>query len=344
VVDDSAVLRRLITTVLAQDDDIEIVGTACDGIEAIAKVDELLPDVVTLDVEMPRMDGLAAVERIHAAHPRLPVIMFSTLTDRGAAATLTALSRGASDYVCKPSGATDVAESMSRVREDLVPRIKALAGARRVAAAAAVVRTRPAVVVNRRPEVLVIASSTGGPDALSKVLSGLPASFPLPVLIAQHMPPVFTAQLADRLDRVSPLTVSEAVDGDLLRPGHVLLAPGDFHLRVARRAASLRATLDQGERENFCRPAADPLLRSVAEACGPAVLALVLTGMGQDGLVGARAIVGAGGHVVVQDAETSVVWGMPGAVAEAGLAHEVLPLPAIAARLATLVTRSALVG
>ncbi|WP_232681531.1 chemotaxis response regulator protein-glutamate methylesterase [Nocardioides sp. R-C-SC26] len=334
VVDDSAVLRRLISTVLGKEPDLEVVGTACDGLEAIDQVEELRPDVVTLDVEMPRLDGLGAVERIHAAHPRLPVIMFSTLTAQGASATLTALSRGASDYVTKPSGSGDIGASMERVREDLVPRIRALAGARRVVASSAPVRVRAAAPQARRPQVLVVASSTGGPDALSQVVAGLPASFPLPVLVAQHMPPLFTAQFAERLDRVGPLSVAEAADGDVLRPGRILVAPGDFHLRVGRSGALAVARLDQEPPENFCRPAADPLLRSAVEVYGGGVLALVLTGMGHDGLAGCREVVAAGGRVVVQDEETSVVWGMPGAVADAGLAHEVLALPTIPARLA----------
>lgn len=341
VVDDSAVLRRLISTVLARDPDLEVIGTASDGLEAIDAVDELAPDVVTLDVEMPRLDGIGAVERIRERHPRLPIIMFSTLTERGASATLAALSKGASDYVTKPSGSGDIAGAMARVQEDLVPRVKALAGARRVAAAASgpLPPPRRAPAVTTRPEVLVIACSTGGPDALSRVLPALPASFPVPVLVTQHMPPVFTAQLADRLDRISPLSVREAVDGEPLLAGHVLIAPGDHHLRLSRRADRARAQLDQGPRENFCRPAADPLLVSAAAGFGPAVVAVVLTGMGQDGLLGCRAVVEAGGRVVVQDEASSVVWGMPGAVAGAGLAHDVLPLELIASRVVSLCTR-----
>ncbi len=341
MVDDSAVLRRLISTVLARDPDLEVIGTASDGLEAIEAVARLEPDVVTLDVEMPRLDGLGAVERIRETHPRLPIIMFSTLTDRGASATLAALSKGASDYVTKPSGSGDIAGAMARVQEDLVPRVKALAGARRVAAAAAVATPPPrrAPAVTAPPEVLVIACSTGGPDALSRVLPSLPASFPVPVLVTQHMPPVFTAQLAERLDRLSPLSVREATDGETLQAGHVLIAPGDHHLRLSRRGDRARAQLDQGPRENFCRPAADPLLTSAAAGFGAGVVAVVLTGMGQDGLLGCRAVVDAGGRVVVQDEATSVVWGMPGAVAGAGLAHDVLPLDQIASRLVTLCSR-----
>ncbi|GAA4111747.1 chemotaxis response regulator protein-glutamate methylesterase [Nocardioides fonticola] len=341
VVDDSAVLRRLITTVLSSDPGIEVVGTATNGREAIARVDELRPDIVTLDIEMPELDGLGAVEIIHRNHPRLPVIMFSTLTEKGAAATLQALSRGASDYVTKPSGAGSVHESMARVREELVPRIKALTGTRRmVPQAPPPVRRRLAGEL-ARPQVLVIACSTGGPDALCTVLSNLPATFPLPVLVTQHMPPVFSTQLAHRLDRLSPLAVREAADGDAVLPGTVLLAPGDYHLRLARDGVAVRARLDQGEKENFCRPAADPLFRSAAQVYGRSALAVVLTGMGQDGLLGSRAVSEAGGYVITQDQESSVVWGMPGAVAGAGIADEILPLDTVASRLISVATRQA---
>ena len=341
VVDDSAVLRRLISTVLASDPEIEVVGTAVDGRDAIARVDELKPDIVTLDIEMPVLDGLGAVEEIHRRHPRLPVIMFSTLTEKGAAATLQALSRGASDYVTKPSGTGSMHESMARVREELVPRIRALAGRRRLVVEAPAVPRARASALPPRPSALVIACSTGGPDALCRVLGSLPESFPLPILITQHMPPVFSAQLAQRLDRLSAVHVHEAVDGEPVQPGTALVAPGDFHLRVRAEGASTVVALDQEEKENFCRPAADPLFRSAASVWGRGVLGLVLTGMGQDGLEGARAVAAAGGYLIAQDRETSVVWGMPGAVAGAGLADEILPLEAVAPRLVGLATRAA---
>jgi two-component system chemotaxis response regulator CheB len=340
VVDDSALLRRVIISVLTEDPEIEVVGAARDGLEAIEMVDRLLPDAVTLDIEMPRLDGLGALAVIHERHPRIPVVMFSTLTERGAASTLEALSKGASDYVTKPSNSGSVSESLASVREQLVARVKGLVGARRVVAARPVVR-RPAAPLGARPEVVVIASSTGGPDALTKVLSSLPGALDVPVLVTQHMPPVFTAMLAERLDRTSPMSVREAVDGDIPRAGEVLVAPGDHHLRVERHAGVVRAVVDQGPAENFCRPAADPMFRSAAEVYGAGVLALVLTGMGQDGLVGAREVSRRGGRILVQDELTSVVWGMPGSVAEAGLAHEVLALDAIAPRLAALARSAA---
>ena len=339
VVDDSPTIRRLVTMALVEDPAIEVIGHAVNGREAIAQVRRLKPDVVTLDIEMPVLDGLGALRGIREDHPRLPVIMFSTLTQRGAITTLEALSLGASDYVTKPSNTGSVAESIASVRNQLVPKIKALAGVRRVLAPTPPV-TRPLMPAPAvSPELLVIGASTGGPDALSRLMAGLPADLPVPVLVVQHMPPVFTAMLAERLDRVSPLSVAEATEGAVLQPGTALLAPGDFHLRVGRSAGVLRAHLDQGPQENFCRPAVDALFRSVHETVGGRAVAVVLTGMGQDGLIGCQLLAGSGARIVVQDEETSVVWGMPGAVATAGLAHEVLPLDDVAARLTALVPR-----
>lgn len=334
VVDDSALVRRLVTTALQGAADIEVVGVADDGLEAVRQVDALDPDVVTLDIEMPRLDGLGALTRIRERHPRLPVIMFSTLTERGATATLDALSRGASDYVTKPSNTARISDGIEAVREQLVPRIRALAGMRRLTRVSAPPRLRPpapgsaAVPV----EAVVLGCSTGGPDALARLLPLLPADLGVPVLVVQHMPPVFTAQLAARLDRLAGLAVAEACDGEAVLPGRVLVAPGDQHLRVARRAGVVRAVLDGGPQENFCRPAVDVLFRSAVETYGGGLLAVVLTGMGQDGLVGARAVAAAGGRVLVQDEASSVVWGMPGAVAGDGIADAALPLEELAAR------------
>jgi len=258
--------------------------------------------------------------------------MFSTLTERGASATLDALSAGANDYVTKPANVGSVAQSMESVREQLIPKIKALTGRPVQAARAftpAPVPPRPPAPRSgprRRPAVLVIGSSTGGPEALARVLPQLPASLPVPVLLVQHMPPVFTRQFAQRLDRLCALRVVEAVDGTLLQPGTVHLAPGDRHLVVRKTGRGLQTALTQDPPENFCRPAVDPLFRSAVEAFDGAVLGVVLTGMGADGRIGAGRIRETGGAVVVQDQATSVVWGMPGAVATAGYADEVLPL------------------
>lgn len=358
VVDDSAVVRRLVATALRADPEFEVAGYAVDGEEAVERVAELQPDAITLDVEMPRVDGLEALRRIRARWPRLPVIMLSTLTERGARVTLDALSLGASDYVPKPQGAASVNEAVGELGAQLRPRLRALVGVRRMLDEPAPVRDpapvraagpggRPAgLPAGRgrgkppsRPDLLVVGCSTGGPDALAQVLAALPGTLRVPVLVVQHMPPVFTTMFAERLDRVSAFEVREAADGEPVGPGQVRIGPGDWHVTVEPSPDGLRTRLDQGPPENFCRPAVDVLFRSAAAACGEHVLGLVLTGMGQDGLVGARSVTGAGGAVLVQDQETSVVWGMPGAVAEAGLADEVLPLPALVEELVARIGR-----
>lgn len=328
VVDDSVVIRRVVTEELSADAGIEVIGTASNGKIALEKLPQLTPDLVILDIEMPELDGLAALAAIRKTHPRLPVIMFSGLTERGAAATLDALSLGASDYFTKPSGPGGMDESRRVIREELIPQIKEL-GKPKPPSSVYRPTSKPGERIGRA-DVVAIGTSTGGPNALAEVFAGFEANFPVPILIVQHMPPMFTRLLAERLTSHSKIAVSEAVDGEPVKPGRALIAPGNFHLEVVRDGTGVKAKLHQQPPENSCRPAADPLFRSVAKAYGPGALAVVLTGMGQDGLRGCEAILAAGGRAIAQDEASSVVWGMPGAVVKAGLTEKTLPLSLIA--------------
>jgi two-component system, chemotaxis family, protein-glutamate methylesterase/glutaminase len=347
VVDDSVVIRKLLTDILSKDPEIEVVGIASNGKLALAKVPQLNPDVMTLDIEMPELDGLGTLTELRKTHPKLPVIMFSTLTSRGAVATLEALSRGATDYVAKPANVGSVSAGMQSVSDQLLPKIKALCpfNCPAISPAGPALRPRPttmraAVPVPRTCEMIVIGSSTGGPQALGTVLRALPKNLPVPVAIVQHMPPVFTRHLAERLNQESGLTVFEAAGGETLQPGQVAIAPGDLHLELHREGVAVKTFLTKAPPENSCRPAVDVLFRSAASIYGSGCLGVVLTGMGQDGLRGGEHIVQAGGTVFAQDEATSVVWGMPRAVAQAGLAAKVLPLAEISQEL----TRAVAVG
>jgi two-component system chemotaxis response regulator CheB len=348
IVDDAVVVRKMVGDVLSADSALEVVGAAANGRIGLAKIPQVNPDLVTLDMEMPEMDGLQTLAVLRKTYPRLPVIMFSTLTARGAVATLDALSLGANDYVTKPANVGSVAVGMQRIREDLIPKIKALcpgiAGIERPPAPS--LRTlrpenhtppRPGSSIEqaihspgRRVDIVAIGVSTGGPNALAELLPQLPADFPVPVVIVQHMPPLFTKLLAERLAAKSAIRVNEGAAGALLQPGYAWVAPGDFHMVVARDAAAVRLQMHQGPPENSCRPAVDVLFRSVAKLYGTGALAVVLTGMGQDGLRGCEEIRESGGQILAQDEASSVVWGMPGFVARAGLADKILPLEQMA--------------
>jgi len=336
VVDDAVVFRRLVVEELSADPALEVVGTAANGRIALAKLPQVTPDLVILDIEMPELDGLATLREIRKVYPKLPVIMFSALTERGASATLDALAFGATGYFTKPTSVGGPEQSLQIIRDELIPEIKALCGhaAGPVFPQASLVSTTPGAVTGppqaEPVEVVAIATSTGGPNALTEVFAGLLGALPVPVVIVQHMPPMFTRLLAERISAQFSLPVAEGRSGATLRPGHVWIAPGDFHMTVARNCSEVQILLNQNPPENSCRPAADVLFRSVAQAFGPNVLAVVLTGMGQDGLRGCEVIRSAGGQVIVQDESTSVVWGMPGFVARAGLADRVLPLGLIA--------------
>lgn len=334
VVDDSSVIRKVLTHALASNPDIEVAGTAPSGPIALAKIPQLNPDVVTLDVEMPGLNGIQTLAEIRKVYPKLPVIMFSSLTERGASATLEALAMGASDYVTKPS-AENLDRARELIRKELVTKILFFARRRIAATPASAVKATPKPRLGgQRIDVLAIGSSTGGPNALLDLLPRLPADLPVPVVLVQHMPPLFTRFLAERLDSRSPLCVREAERGAALKPGQVWVAPGDYHMTVERKPSSVVLSLNQGPPENSCRPAVDVLFRSVATAYGANVLAVVLTGMGYDGARGAQAIREAGGEIFVQDESSSVVWGMPGAVVAAGAADKICPLSAIASEIA----------
>lgn len=351
VCDDSAVIRAALCRMLEAEPGIQVVARAADGQQAVQLAERHQPEIVVLDIEMPVMDGLTALPLLMRQDPKLRVIVASTLTAKGAGIALQCLRLGAADTLHKPGTAEIRDDSfrrelvarvlgLSRLRR-LASVLKPTAGAVPAAAAASGLALRPK---GARPVLLAVGSSTGGPQALSALMQGIARGLPetgavggrtgaslgVPVVVTQHMPPVFTPMLAEHVGRSSGLPSAEAADGQALLPGHIYIAPGDKHLLVRQAAGGLVATLSDAPPENSCRPSVDPMLRSAAEALGGRVLALMLTGMGQDGLAGTRAVVEAGGTAVAQDEATSVVWGMPGAVARAGLCHQVLPLPRLA--------------
>ncbi len=322
----------MLNDLLASDSETVVAGAAGDGRQALARIRELKPDLVTLDIDMPGMDGLEALVEIRKLYPKLPVIMFSTLTERGAMVTLDALARGASDYVAKPSPSETPERSHERVRKELLRKIKSLCAERapRPQPQPGPASTSLSVRPESRIDVVAIGTSTGGPGALSELIPQLPADFAVPIVIVQHMPPVFTRLLAERLNTLAPLDVREGKEGEKLQRGQVWIAPGDHHMTVARKGNDFLLGLNRDPQENSCRPAVDVLFRSVAQTYGANVLAVVLTGMGSDGTQGAAAVREAGGEVIVQDEESSVVWGMPGKVVAASLADHIFPLSGIA--------------
>lgn len=353
IVDDSAVTRSLLRSVIATDPAFEVAGTAADGASALNALPLNSPDLVLLDVEMPVMDGLVTLRQLRQRGYKIPVIMCSSLTQRGARVTIEALAVGASDYVAKPSGQPGREAAVRALAQELIPKIRALV---RPSLALAVdplaLRPAPAgfaasVAVplpSSLPRVVAIGVSTGGPAALDVVLPALPADFPLPVVVVQHMPEVFTRLFAERLGRRCRLRVCEGSEGEPVIPGAVYIARGNWHMQViASTPTGKPATihLNQDPPENHCRPAVDVLFRSVAKVYDSGVLALVLTGMGSDGLAGCRLIRSQGGIVLAQDEASSIVWGMPGSVAQAGLAHKVLPLDGMAQEIVRIAGRAA---
>lgn len=345
LVDDAVVVRKVLSQAIGADPDLEVAATAANGRIALEKFAPAKPDIVLLDIEMPEMDGLETVRELRKINGRVPIIMFSTLTERGATVTLEALALGATDYVTKPSNINGAA-TLEAISGELIPKIRALCHLR--ASQGSPVpdgkQLRPQLSIPPHPpllppaHVVVIGVSTGGPDALARVLPSLPADFPVPLLIAQHMPPIFTSMLAARLTSKCVLPVRECVSGEPLKPGCALIAPGDFHMVVQSEDGVAYVRTNQGPRENFCRPSVDVLFRSVANVYGARTLAVILTGMGQDGLSGCEMLRSQGARVYVQDEASSVVWGMPGFVARSGFADKILPLHQIGAEIVRATT------
>jgi two-component system chemotaxis response regulator CheB len=353
ICDDSAVIRRAIGNILEADPGIQVVARVANGRAAVDSIAAHLVDVLVLDIEMPVMDGLTALPLLLKAAPGVRIIMASTLTTRGADVALEAIRLGAADTIAKPSAA-DIQDG--RFAAELLARVKGLArlrhnarapaGARRsagthpVPGASAAEPNQPLRLLpapRQQPLLLAIGSSTGGPNALFVLVKSLSPSIRIPIVLTQHMPATFTTILAEHIDRLGVLPCAEAKHGAPLLPGHICLAPGNRHLIVRRRPQGLFAELSDEPAENFCRPSVDPMLRSAAAAADGRVLVVMLTGMGSDGLAGTRAVVEAGGAALAQDEASSVVWGMPGAIARAGLVHAVLPLEQIGARAMKLI-------
>ncbi len=355
VVDDSVVIRGLISRWIASEPDMMVAASLRTGLDAVNQIERVDPDVAVLDIEMPELDGISALPLLLAKKRNLIIIMASTLTRRNAEISFKALSLGASDYIPKPES-TREATAAETFHHDLVQKIRSLgAKVRRTTTASspplALDRLReplprpqsaPVQLLQRgfstqAPRALLIGSSTGGPQALMTLVTELgPVIDRFPVLITQHMPPTFTTILAEHLARASHRPALEAVDGEIVRAGRIYLAPGGRHMRVARHGADVVIALDDGPPVNFCKPAVDPLFTSAIDIWRAGILALVLTGMGSDGMRGGREIVAAGGSVIAQDEASSVVWGMPGAAAHAGICAAILPLCQIAPKLVRL--------
>jgi len=357
VVDDSAVIRGLLTRALEKDATVKVVASVGNGEAAIKALERHDIDVIILDIEMPVMDGLTALPKLLAAKPGVQIIMASTLTRKNAEVSLRALQAGAADYLPKPSSTSELTGADS-FRRELLEKVKALGKAARPArpatarttvasAESTVAVPRPVRPISLRkpssalPRIIAIGSSTGGPQALLEVLRDMAASVKLPILITQHMPATFTTLLAEHIERATGVRCAEGKDGEPVTGGRIYLAPGNFHMTVERSGPGSVIRLNQNPPENFCRPSVDPMLRSLSPIYGAALLTIILTGMGSDGQKGAAEVVQAGGTVIAQDEATSVVWGMPGAVATAGLCSAVLPLKEIGPSVRKMVMRSA---
>lgn len=352
VVDDSMVVRRVVSGVLAEDPQIEVVDTAINGRLGVEKALKLKPDVVLMDIEMPEMDGLEALPLMRKSFPKMPIIMFSTLTQKGATATFRALSLGATDYIGKPTESANLDAAKNAIRSEILGRVRHFGaayanipltkdGGTNVSTANPLKPIAPRSLQMGRAkspiQVVAVGISTGGPNALEKFLPAFPKNFPLPILIVQHMPPMFTKMLADHLNGKCQIEVFEGKPGDTVGPGQAVIAPGGSHMVVVRAKGALQIATNMGPMENSCRPSVDVMFRSVLDAYGAGTLAVMMTGMGNDGFKACEMIYARGGQILAQDEETSVVWGMPGFVAKAGIADAVLPLDRLAPKVMSLV-------
>ncbi len=347
IVDDSAFMRNALTSMLSSDPEIKIVGTAKDGLDALDKIKELRPDVVTMDVEMPRMDGIAALKKIMETNP-LPVIMVSSLTTEGAKVTLEALEIGAVDFI--PKNLSELSINIVKIKEMLIEKIKYL-GKKGVPKKATIRRLAPAAPSTQKPKetiiqtpsplvrttgdrkvgIVAIGTSTGGPKALQEIIPHLPKDFPVPIIIAQHMPANFTGPFAERLNQLSHIRVKEAEEGEVIKPGSAYIAPGRGHMRVKRpRGLETVLTISENKEEYIYRPSVDAMMLSVSELFPGRALGVILTGMGNDGCKGLQAMKKTGARIFAQNEESCVVYGMPKAVVDAGIADKVLPIEEIA--------------
>lgn len=362
IVDDSAVIRGFLARWLSEESDIEVVAFASNGAIALKEFEKYRPEIVILDIEMPEMDGMTALPQLIAMDRDVKIIMASTLTVRNADISMKALAKGASDYIPKPESTRQAGEKEAFQR-DLVSKIRALGETRRLKLGEKMPSSNGAKVapsiaptalggglyrgskIKLRPyrpglfpKVLAIGSSTGGPQALFSVFEKLKGKLSLPVFITQHMPATFTAILAEHLSKISGMNCAEAVDGEKVESGRIYLAPGEWHMTVVKDGADARISLNQNPPESFCRPAVDPMLRSLVEVYGSRILTVILTGMGHDGQMGCEQLANSGGYIIAQDEDSSVVWGMPGAVATAGLSNAVVSLANIPAAIENVLT------
>lgn len=329
VIDDSALIRQMLTEILSNRDDIEVVGTAADPFIAREKIKQLAPDVLTLDIEMPKMTGLQFLQNLMRLRP-MPVIMVSTLTERGAPETLEALELGAVDYICKPKAKTET--KLRIFADDLVDKVRMASTARVRPFEQNKVVQKEVLKSNDFQRIIAVGSSTGGTEAIKELLTNVPVNCP-PILITQHIPKVFSTSFAERLDRYLAMEVFEAQEGMIIRPGCVYIAPGDYHLTIARSGTKMVCHIIQTEKINRHRPAVDVMFESILEAYGSKVVAIMLTGMGSDGATGMLKLKQAGAITFAQDEATSVVWGMPQAAFNLGAVDEVLPLQKIPAKM-----------